>query len=122
MISRVFHKSSGGKKIPISGLLKMKNENDEEMAFGSVNLPPLMEASSVVDGGSKTENSNSHVTCFSESMEEQGTNNMYPCEDSTWMHDPSIIKILVDANNDSSLKAEMVDYGGQVDLDCIWNY
>ncbi|KAK1432878.1 hypothetical protein QVD17_09780 [Tagetes erecta] len=140
VISRVFHKSSGGKKIPISGLLKMRNGKNEEMAFGSVNLPPLMEASSI-DGGSKTENSNSHVTCFSESMEEQGPNdgttnsNMYPmasnmgsyqCEDSTWMHDPSIIKIFVDANNDSSLKAEMVDYGvnlgGQVDLDCIWNY
>ncbi|KAI3726115.1 hypothetical protein L1987_65912 [Smallanthus sonchifolius] len=143
VISRVFHKSSGGKKISLSGLLAMKNGN---------NLPPLMETSSV-DGGSRTENS--HVTCFSESKEEQEpnyegmmgswsssgslmasrTNITYPvvtdmdnfqCQDSTWMQDPSILKIFLDANNDSNMKTEMVDYdmnlSGQVDLDCIWNY
>ncbi|KAK9067214.1 hypothetical protein SSX86_014540 [Deinandra increscens subsp. villosa] len=142
VISRVFHKTSGGKKIPLSGLLNMKND--------SANMPPLMEASSV-DGGSRTENS--HVTCFSESVEEPGPNNEpvmgtwsssspltasrtngifpeVPNLDSTWMQDPSIFKIFLDANNECNMreypKAEMVDYGmnlgGQVDYDCIWNY
>ncbi|KAL8231501.1 hypothetical protein R6Q57_001279 [Mikania cordata] len=144
VISRVFHKSSGGKKIPISGLLRMKHEDSYSNAFESANMPPLMETSSF-DGGSRTENS--HVTCFSESMEEQGpvigssslmastTDSMYPVapnienfqfQDSTWMQDPSIFKIFRDLNNDSSMKTEIVDYGmnlsGQVDFDCIWNY
>ncbi|XP_076886814.1 NAC domain-containing protein 79-like [Bidens hawaiensis] len=137
VISRVFHKSSGGKKIPISGLMKMNNRNKSESEFGSVDMPPLMEISSVV-GGSRTENS--HVTCFSESVEEQDPNNeavigswtsntMVPnmeSLDSAWMQDPSILKIFLDANNDGNMKTEMVDYGmnmsGQVDLDCIWNY
>ncbi|MFS7970855.1 putative transcription factor NAM family [Helianthus anomalus] len=149
VISRVFHKSSGGKKIPISRLLTMKNEYNNQNSFGSSNMPPLMEISSG-DGGSRTENS--HVTCFSESMEEQDPNNeavmgswssnsaalmaprtdtMVPSTmdnnlDSTWMQDPSILKIFLDANNDSIMKTEMVDYGmnlsGQDDYDCIWNY
>ncbi|KAF5766037.1 putative transcription factor NAM family [Helianthus annuus] len=136
VISRVFHKSPGGKKIPIYGLSRMNNGT----------MPPLMEVSSV-DGGSRTENS--HVTCFSESMEEQKPNNneemmgswsssrslmasrtegVYPM-DSTWMQEPSILKILQDANNMSqNLKIEMVgdqdygmNFGGEVDLDYMWN-
>lgn len=159
VISRVFHKSSGGKKIPISGLLKMKNGNSYENDFGSAKMPPLMEISSV-DGGSRTETS--HVTCFSESVEEQKPNNeemmgswssssslmvsrtenLYPMvpnidnfhyQDTTWMQDPSILRILVDANNNSNMrqnpKPELVDdqdysvnLGGQVDYDNIWHY
>lgn len=141
VISRVFHKSSGGKKIPISGLLNMKNGNNI--------MPPLMEISSV-EGGSRTETS--HVTCFSDSMEEHKPNNeemmgswtssgslMVPnnenfqYQDTTWMQDPSILKILLDSNSESNMrqnpKTELVDdqdygmnLGGQVDLDCIWNY
>ncbi|KAL4581783.1 hypothetical protein LXL04_006311 [Taraxacum kok-saghyz] len=151
VISRVFYKTSGGKKISISALLRMKNGNTYEHDLGSADLPPLMEISSV-EGGSRTETS--HVTCFSESMDEQKPNNeemmnswssgtslmasnvenyQYQCHDTTWMQDPSILKILLEANNDSSvrqnLKTELVDdqdygmnFGGQVDLDNLWNY
>lgn len=163
MISRVFYKTTGGKKISISALLRMKNGNTYEHDFGSADLPPLMEISSV-EGGSRTETS--HVTCFSNSMEEQKPKNeeimgswssgnslmesrtdnvcflsnqmapsveSYQYQDTTWMQDPSILKILLEANNDSSirqnLKTELVDdqeygmnLGGQVDLDNIWNY
>nr|WLW41579.1 NAC092 [Atractylodes lancea] len=170
VISRVFHKSSGGKKIPISGLLKMKMTNNDtyQHDFGSADLPPLMEISSA-EGGSRTETS--HVTCFSESMEEHKPNNEelvgswssgnslmasrtdnissmentcfppntpfsnlenFQYQDTTWMQDPSILRILID-NTDSSMrqtpKTELVDdqdyglnSGGQVDLDCLWNY
>ena len=153
MISRVFHKSPGGKKIPISGLSR---------DFGSANLPPLMEISSFEGGSSRTETS--HVTCFSESVEEQKPNNQelvgswsssynatrtepgnfgpnplvqnienFQYQDSMWMQDPSILKILIESNNDSVMrqnpKTESVedqDYGlnsgGQYDFDCIWNY
>ncbi|KAI3768563.1 hypothetical protein L2E82_19367 [Cichorium intybus] len=163
VISRVFHKSSGGKKISISALLRMKTGNNYEHDFGSADLPPLMEISSV-EGGSRTETS--HVTCFSESMEEQKPNNeemmaswssgnsltasrndgvsflsnqMIPnvenfqYQDTNWMQDPSIFKILIDGNTDSSfrhnMKTELVDdqdygmnLGGQVDIDNLWNY
>ncbi|KAK9054017.1 hypothetical protein SSX86_025093 [Deinandra increscens subsp. villosa] len=136
VISRVFHKTSGGEKVQTSA-----------------NMPALMEISSV-DGGSRTENS--HVACFSESIEEQKPNNKeeimgswsssrdlmasrtsceYPmvanieCQDSTWMQDPSILKILLDANNmNQNPKTELVDdedygmsLGGEVDLGYIWN-
>ena len=149
MISRVFHKSAGGKKIPISGLIKMNNGNYYHDDFESANLPPLMEMSSG-EGGSRTEIS--HVTCFSESVEEQKQENdemvgswsssSYPMapnmenfqyQDTTWMQDPSILKILHDPISDSNVrqnpKIEMVDnqdygmnFGGQADFDCLWNY
>ncbi|GJV15110.1 NAC domain-containing protein 92-like protein [Tanacetum coccineum] len=149
VISRVFHKSAGGKKIPISGLIRMNNGNYYNDDFESANMPPLMEMSSG-EGGSRTETS--HVTCFSESMEDQKLNNdeivgswsssSYPMvpsmenfqyQDTTWMQDLSILKILHDPISDSnvrqSLKTEMVDnqdYGvnlsGQADFDCLWNY
>ncbi|KAI3669983.1 hypothetical protein L6452_41529 [Arctium lappa] len=156
VISRVFHKSAGGKKIPISGLPR---------DFGSANLPPLMEISSFEGGSSRTETS--HVTCFSESVEEQKPNNQelvgswsssnnnslmgsrtetacfgtnplvqnlenFQYQDSIWMQDPSILKILIESNNDSVMrqnpKTESVDAqdyglnpGGQFDFD-LWNY
>ncbi|PWA74177.1 No apical meristem (NAM) protein [Artemisia annua] len=149
VISRVFHKSAGGKKIPISGLIRMNNGNYYNDDFESANMPPLMEMSSG-EGGSRTEIS--HVTCFSESMEEQKQENdemvgswsssSYPMapsmenfqyQDTTWMQDPSILKILHDPISDSNVrqnpKLEMVDnqdygmnFGGQADFDCLWNY
>ncbi|XP_076926897.1 NAC domain-containing protein 100-like [Bidens hawaiensis] len=133
VISKVFDKSSGGKKIPISGL-SMNNNGI---------MPPLMEVSSF-DGGSRTENSN--VTCFSGSMEEQKPNNNEEMmggwsssvagtvaniegQNSTWMQEPSMVKILQDGNNMSqNLKIEMVggqDYGmnlsGEFGTDYFWD-
>ncbi|XP_071711369.1 NAC domain-containing protein 100-like [Rutidosis leptorrhynchoides] len=133
VISRVFHKSSGGKKIPISGLLKLQNGNNYE-----TDLPPLMEVSSV-DGRSRSETS--HVTCFSDSTASRIDNDYtkvpniedFQYQDTTWMQDPSILRVLLDANNNSSVrqnpKVELVDdqdyvnyLDGQGDYDCIWNY
>ncbi|XP_076915655.1 NAC domain-containing protein 92-like [Bidens hawaiensis] len=135
VISNVFDKSCGGKKILISGL-SMNNNGI---------MPPLMEVSSF-DGGSRTENSN--VTCFSGSMEEQKPNSneeMMGCwsssmagtvanikgegRDSTWTQEPSMVKILQDGNNMSqNLKIEIVggqDYGmnlsGEFGADYFWN-
>ncbi|KAL8199434.1 hypothetical protein R6Q57_013002 [Mikania cordata] len=141
VISRVFHKISGGKKISVSGLLRMNNGNKYQHEFCSANMPPLMEISNA-DGGSRTDNS--HVTCFSESTEEHKPNNnqeligswssngsmMGSRIDATWIQDPSILKVLQDANNMNQYpKTETVDHqdydmnlGGQVDLDYIWNY
>ncbi|KAJ8560548.1 hypothetical protein K7X08_022408 [Anisodus acutangulus] len=51
VICRVFQKSSGGKKIHISGLMKM---NSDENEMGNSFLPPLTDASK-----------SSHVHCFS---------------------------------------------------------
>lgn len=59
VISRIFHKSSGGKKIHISGLTRNENFVDE---LQSQNLPQLLDIS-------RTETS--HVPCFSEELEEK---------------------------------------------------
>lgn len=78
VISRVFQKNSGGKKIHISGLTRLKSYGDE---FGASNLPPLMDVSNF-DGHATAANNGetSHVTCFSDSMEDQkqGFNNSLP--------------------------------------------
>lgn len=61
VISRIFQKSSGGKKTHISGLVKMENYGEE--MDSSPNLPPLLDCSA-------------HVTCFSDdqSVEEKAEN------------------------------------------------
>ncbi|CAK9162935.1 unnamed protein product [Ilex paraguariensis] len=67
VISRVFRKSSGGKKTHISGLVSLSSYSDE---LRSSNLPPLMDLSPY-DGQTSTVAESSHVTCFSNSMEDQ---------------------------------------------------
>ncbi|XP_058228042.1 NAC domain-containing protein 100 [Rhododendron vialii] len=59
VICRVFHKSSGGKKIPISGLMRLNPVGNE---LGAI-LPPLMDSSPY---GLKSESV--HVSCFSNTM------------------------------------------------------
>ncbi|KAF7136217.1 hypothetical protein RHSIM_Rhsim08G0152900 [Rhododendron simsii] len=59
VICRVFHKSSGGKKIPISGLMRLNSVGNE---LGAI-LPPLMDSSPY---GLKSESV--HVSCFSNPM------------------------------------------------------
>ncbi|XP_059293944.1 NAC domain-containing protein 92-like [Lycium ferocissimum] len=73
VICRVFKKSSGGKKIPISNLMRSNSLTDNSR---SSNLPPLMDMSpynkitTTARSSGETSN-NSHVTCFSDSVEEQ---------------------------------------------------
>lgn len=68
VICRVFKKSSGGKKIHISGLARESNhaaDNDS----GCSELPPLMDLSSDEAQTRTTVGDASHVTCFSNPME-----------------------------------------------------
>ncbi|KAH7529046.1 NAC domain-containing protein 100 [Ziziphus jujuba] len=61
VICRVFQKSSGGKKTPLSGLVRLGNFGNE---IGSSGLPPLMD-SSTYSAKSKQAPQSSNVPCFS---------------------------------------------------------
>lgn len=73
MISRVFQKTSGGKKVHISGLVRMNNSAD----FGASSLPPLMDAPAVAEPEPEPD----HVHCFSNTS----TNFAAPQRDLTMM-------------------------------------
>ncbi|VVB13627.1 unnamed protein product [Arabis nemorensis] len=64
VICRVFHKTAGGKKIPISALIRIGS-----YATGS-NLPPLTDTSPYND---KTKTEPIYVHCFSNQTENRGT-------------------------------------------------
>lgn len=64
MICRVFHKTAGGKKIPISTLIRIGS-----YATGT-NLPPLTDSSPYND---KTKTEPVYVPCFSNQTETRGT-------------------------------------------------
>ncbi|KAL7190534.1 hypothetical protein ACSBR2_022753 [Camellia fascicularis] len=66
VISRVFHKSSSGKKIPISGLTRMSSYGEKSQPS---NLPPLLDCSSHDDRTRSTAADTSHLSCFSDLME-----------------------------------------------------
>lgn len=63
MISRVFQKTTGGKKVHISGLMRMNSSAGNELAPAA--LPPLMDHSPYA-GGSESESG--HVHCFSNTI------------------------------------------------------
>ncbi|KAA8530388.1 hypothetical protein F0562_005097 [Nyssa sinensis] len=65
---RVFEKSSGGKKIHISGLVRITSYGDE---LRPSNLPPLMDCSAYDGQTGSAAADTSHVTCFSNPMEDQ---------------------------------------------------
>lgn len=67
VICRVFQKSSGGKKIPISGLVRLGSFGSE---LGPSNLPPLMD-SSPFSGKTKPFGESTYVPCFSNAMDAQ---------------------------------------------------
>ncbi|XP_031254215.1 NAC domain-containing protein 79 [Pistacia vera] len=74
VISRVFQKSPGGKKKNIQGMVKLGSFVENNLSSSPV-LPPLMDSSPYNNSESRTTNVNetSHVTCFSEPMEDQKT-------------------------------------------------
>uniref|UniRef100_A0A5B6ZMP5 NAC domain-containing protein n=1 Tax=Davidia involucrata TaxID=16924 RepID=A0A5B6ZMP5_DAVIN len=65
VICRVFQKSSGGKKIHISGLVRIASYGDE-LKLRPSNLPPLMDCSPYEGQTGSTAADASHVTCFSD--------------------------------------------------------
>lgn len=132
VICRVFKKSSGGKKIPISGLIGGENGGQN-----SKMMPPLMDISQT-----------SHVPCFSNSVEDQKPRNgessgtlsnhqiIMPELDvdsgMMMMQDHSILKLLMGNNQNSELgglgpcdddqQFLITSAAGAGDLDCLWNY
>lgn len=73
VICRVFQKSSGGKKVHISGLVRMTSNGNELVPSA---LPPLMDSSPYGNGRIKPAVSDSvHVHCFSNPIDIQTTQN-----------------------------------------------
>ncbi|KZV34250.1 hypothetical protein F511_21735 [Dorcoceras hygrometricum] len=65
VISRVFHKTSGGKKVHISGLMRMNPKGIDSVSA----LPPLMDPNPPFDESRKlVESGLNHVHCFSNPM------------------------------------------------------
>ncbi|CAI0388419.1 unnamed protein product [Linum tenue] len=71
VICRVFHKSDGGKKVHISGLVRMTSNREEKRPS---ELPPPMD-SSCSSSRDETRNStyNTHVPCFSNPTQDPST-------------------------------------------------
>lgn len=115
MISRVFHKNSGGKKVNISGLMRI-NSGDV-----TTSLPPLINSPTAFDGRmiNPTISESVHVPCFSNSIDIQTTqkhmiNNFisnptfpfdnhsdpilhpFPSSSSFTVHDQAILRGLID--------------------------
>ncbi|KAF3437636.1 hypothetical protein FNV43_RR20392 [Rhamnella rubrinervis] len=68
VISRIFQKSSGGKKIPLSGIVRLGNFGNE---IGSSALPPLMDSSPFSSSKSSKPGlvQSTNVPCFSNPMD-----------------------------------------------------
>ncbi|KAI3463945.1 hypothetical protein Pfo_020608 [Paulownia fortunei] len=64
VISRVFQKTSGGKKVHISGLMRMDSEGNE---LAPSTMPPLMDPSPYSGRTKPGESEPGHVHCFSNS-------------------------------------------------------
>ncbi|KAL3844672.1 hypothetical protein ACJIZ3_002075 [Penstemon smallii] len=67
VICRIFKKSTGGKKVHISGLVNIRNYGPDSK---STDLPPLMDLSSDENRTRNTTGEGSHVTCFSNLTED----------------------------------------------------
>ncbi|KAK3007620.1 hypothetical protein RJ639_014106 [Escallonia herrerae] len=78
VICRVFQKTTGGKKMHISGLVRLSNYGDEFRP--NSNMPPLLDLSAF---------DTPRVTCFSNSMEDQKPQDMMTGSFSSPLLDPS---------------------------------
>lgn len=82
MICRIFHKNNGGKKTHFSGLVLSPYGNELRPSL----LPPLMDSSPFNSSDTRTAvgktTSSSHVTCFSNPMEDQKSNDQEMIETS----------------------------------------
>ncbi|KAK1438899.1 hypothetical protein QVD17_04711 [Tagetes erecta] len=133
VISKVFEKNYGGKKI--QSMHHDEYEENNEFEIGSSNLPQLVDiSSSIFDAIQEPKPKNIDfnqglMPCISNIPLWTGQNNEY-----LQYHDPSILRFLTD-NNDSRLnisqnqKIELrndqdytMDLAGSMDLDCLWNY
>ncbi|XP_075514380.1 NAC domain-containing protein 100-like [Primulina tabacum] len=68
VISRVFHKTSGGKKVHISGLMRMNPKGNDSTPS---TLPPLMDPSPFQGNRKPVESGPNHVHCFSNPIASQ---------------------------------------------------
>ncbi|XP_055827384.1 NAC domain-containing protein 100-like [Solanum dulcamara] len=126
VICRIFKKSARGKKIHISGLMRSNNNiNDNSV---SSNLPPPLMNISSYENQIITKSSHSHVTSFSNSIENQ--------KPQTNLADDLYGNFGLMQENKESEANQNYEIGmrayedhdfpipsfGPVDLDCLWNY
>ncbi|KAL7608547.1 hypothetical protein Lser_V15G13002 [Lactuca serriola] len=144
VISKVFEKNCGGKKIQISGVSGI-NYNSYEDELEPSNLPPLMDVSRTVSESIQEQKptkeelietynkSISMMPSMNDNLFGVSNNQMVPNIEYLQYHDPSILMLLIDKDDHSSMqqnpKSEFgnnqdyaMNLGGLVDLDWVWNY
>lgn len=144
MISKVFEKNCGGKKIQISGVSGI-NYNSYEDELEPSNLPPLMDVSRTVSESIEEQKptkeelietynkSISMMPSMNDNLFGVSNNQMVPNIEYLQYHDPSILMLLIDKDDHSSMqqnsKSEFgnnqdyaMNLAGLVDLDWVWNY
>ncbi|KAL8266308.1 hypothetical protein R6Q59_003652 [Mikania micrantha] len=149
VISKIFEKNYGEKKIHISGVSSMNHDGHEnEVEFDSSNLPPLMDTTSskletIFDAIQEQKPRNEEFNQdFNKSVEFMHSMSNIP----SWLpnaltlqntqylqsHDPSITRFLIDNDNRVNIpqnqKMEVrndedytVHLAGSMDLDCLWS-
>ncbi|XP_023731942.1 NAC domain-containing protein 92 [Lactuca sativa] len=144
VISKVFEKNCGGKKIQISGVSGI-NYNSYEDELEPSNLPPLMDVSRTVSESIEEQKptkeelietynkSISMMPSMNDNLFGVSNNQMVPNIEYLQYHDPSILMLLIDKDDHSSMqqnsKSEFgnnqdyaMNLAGLVDLDWVWNY
>ncbi|CAI9276966.1 unnamed protein product [Lactuca saligna] len=144
VISKVFEKNCGGKKIQISGVSSI-NYNSYEDELEPSNLPPLMDVSRPISESIQEqkptkeeliETYNKSISMMPSMNDNRfgfSNNQMVPNIEYLQYHDPSIFTLLIDKEDHSNMqqnpKSEFgnnqdyaMNLAGLVDLDWVWNY
>lgn len=139
VICRVFQKSCGGKKIHISGLVKL-NSDENEMANSNC-LPPLTDSSPYTIKIKPSASQSSHVHCFSNFFTAQKSqenmincfnnspmNNQifpvqssFPSQVSFGVQNPTVLKALVENYTQNFKKEEIVSLSHETKLSTDMN-
>ncbi|EXB31943.1 NAC domain-containing protein 100 [Morus notabilis] len=107
VICRIFEKSSGGKKTHISGLVRLSSYGND---LGPSLLPPLMDSPSYDNNNNRNDmrtavgkmTSSSHVTCFSDPMEDQKS------------HEKDMTETSFNNNNNNNPSSSFPFYSNQI--------
>ncbi|KAL4568505.1 hypothetical protein LXL04_024119 [Taraxacum kok-saghyz] len=137
VISKVFEKSYGGKKVHISGVSSISYSCNED-EFESSKLPPLTESMqeqkpSKEDLIETFNKSIAMMPSMNDNLLGFSNTQMAPNIEYLQYHDPSILMLLIDKddhlNMQQNSKIELgnnqdyaMNLAGLVDLDCVWNY
>ncbi|CAH1413139.1 unnamed protein product [Lactuca virosa] len=144
VISKVFEKNCGGKKIHISGVSGI-NCNSYEDELEPSNLPPLMDVSRTISESIQEQKptkedlietynkSISMMPSMNDNIFGFSNNQMVPNIEYLQYYDPSILMLLIDKDDHSNMqqnpKSEFgnnqdyaMNLAGLVDLDWVWNY